>query len=143
MKKVYLDVNIVFDYLLERKPFNVEAIQIFELARLGKIEAITDTQTITFVFFYMVKTDTDRRRVKNKLIGLLEFLSLTNLSATALMKALAMDDPVDLEDAAQLQVAIEVEADVFITRDLDDYKNADFPIQSPPQFLRGYSEEKR
>lgn len=139
MKKVYLDVNVVFDYLLERKPFSVEAIQIFELSRLGKIEVITDTQTIAFVFFYMVKKDKDRRRIKDKLAKLLDIINLTSLSEAALRKALAADNPVDLEDAAQLEIALEANVDVFVTRDLDDYKNVSLRVLSPAQYLMRYA----
>ena len=139
MKKAYLDVNVVFDFLLERKPFYIEASQIFELSRLGKISLTTDTQTIVFAFFHLTKLDKDRRRVKDKLLKLLNYMEVANLSEAGLRKALEADYPIDLEDAGQLEIAQEAKVDVFITRDLKDYKDVNLPVFSPAYFLTEFS----
>ncbi len=141
MQKVYLDVNVVFDFLLRRKPFYLEAAQIIELAKLNEITLVTDTQTLVFVFFHMVKVESDRRKVKDNISALLQYLDVVPLSKAALQKALAVDNPTDLEDAAQLEIAQEIGAHVFVTRDVEVYKKSSFPIKSPAQFLLDYSQQ--
>jgi len=135
----YLDVNVIFDQLLRRAPFDKESNQIIELAKQKRLRLITDAQTIVFVFSYMVKQNPDRRQVKNILLKLLRYVEVTQLSKESLIKALRSDIPVDLEDAGQLEIAKEVGADLFVTRDVKFYNEVSFPVKTPTELLREFA----
>lgn len=110
-----------------------------ELAKLEEIELVTDTQTLVFAFFHMSKMDKDHKAVKDRIAKLMRYVGVTSLSKEALAAALAVGKLADLEDAAQLEIAREIAADVFVTRDLDVYKKSSFPVKSPAQFLSEFS----
>lgn len=46
MDKVFLDTNVILDYLLARTPFDIEAKRFFEAAELGSIELYASALTI-------------------------------------------------------------------------------------------------
>ena len=139
MRTVYLDANVVLDHVLSRKPFDHDADQIVELAHRGNIKAVTDTHTIVFAFFHLRKALKNTAECKTKLLALMTSLSFVSLSEANLKAALSTTYPADLEDAAQVNMAMEAKADVFITRNLKDFRNISLRAMSPQDFLLDWS----
>lgn len=135
--RVYLDVNIIMDFVTRRDPFFVEAEQLIQLAYRKQLTALTDTHTFPFCYFHLRKrrTAAECRGVLRQLSSIVEAIPL---SSAGLEAALERTYPVDLEDAAQLCIAVEAGATTFITRNLKDFsKVKEIAVRSPSDFLRG------
>ncbi len=74
--KVFLDTNIVIDFVTQREPFNIYADQIFLLIQDGKINAFTSALSISTTQFIIEKlfSRTKCLEVLRLLINILEFI---------------------------------------------------------------------
>ena len=71
--KVLIDTNIVLDLLLEREPFVEDAIALFEMVEMSRIQGYIAATTVTNVFYIVRKAqgrDTALLSVSRILAGL-------------------------------------------------------------------------
>ncbi|MEM9259282.1 MAG: PIN domain-containing protein, partial [Bacteroidota bacterium] len=110
--KVYFDTNIILDFLLARPASGLEAAQLITLAETKSIEAFAAGNTFVLAFFHMRKGGYDANDAKHTLALLCRSISCVDFGNDALDKALSTNEPVDLEDAYQIQLALQSKADV-------------------------------
>lgn len=67
--------------------------------------------------------------------GILDFLYVGNIDHVNVKKALLREDFVDFEDCLQDECAKEINADYIITRNVQDFKQADVKAVTPEDFL--------
>jgi predicted nucleic acid-binding protein len=132
---VFIDTNIIVDFLAKRQPFDVPAARLFNKADLGEVVACVPASVFSFIFYLLCKslpTKKDAWQAVTKFRLLVKPLPVTektvDLALTSGFK--------DFEDAIQYQVAVENGAQVFITRNLQDFKNATIPVMTAEQFLK-------
>jgi len=126
--KVLIDTNVVLDLLLEREPFIESALLLFEQIEQGKLVGYIAATTITNVFYIIRKAEgyeTAITAVQRLLIGLQLCAVDQVVVATALDTGLK-----DFEDGIQLACATLNRLDAIVTRDLQDFSNANLPIWS-------------
>ena len=51
MKRVFIDTNVVLDFLLERKPFVEDAVKLFAKIDAGEIIGFIAATTITNIYY--------------------------------------------------------------------------------------------
>jgi predicted nucleic acid-binding protein len=135
VKKVFLDTNVVLDFLLDRKPFSEYAAKIFELAETGKLELYLSSLSINNIYY-----------VSRKIIGhqssiqlireLLEMAEILNTDKNAVLNALDSEFK-DFEDGLQHAVAISIDTiDIIFSQNIKDFKNSVLPVMTPEIFLR-------
>ena len=136
--KVFLDINIVLDFMLKRSPFEEEAVQLFKLLYTkeidGYLSAISYTQIAYFLQKHMSKSSAkDVLRDLNRL--------LTTVTVDNRIIEEALDSEIkDFEDAMQIASAISIPTmHCIITRDKKDFKTKQILIQSPTEFLKAFN----
>lgn len=133
--KVFVDTNIIVDFLTKRQPFDVHAARLFNKADLGAIEACVPTSVFPFLFYLLSKSlplKKDAWQAVAKFRLLVKPLPVIEKTVDL---ALASDFK-DLEDAIQYQVAAQNGAQFFLTRNLQDFKNATLPVMTAEEFLK-------
>ncbi|WP_148279136.1 type II toxin-antitoxin system VapC family toxin [Anabaena sp. 90] len=55
MKRVFIDTNVVLDFLLERKPFVEDAVKLFAKIDAGEIIGFIAATTITNIYYIIRK----------------------------------------------------------------------------------------
>ncbi len=133
MMRVLLDTNVVLDYLLARDPFAQIATEILLAAENVEFEPFVSAITPVNLYYIARKLRGDaeaRKAVK----GLLAICQIAITDRAILFDALALPMK-DYEDAVQTASARAVSLDAIVTRNLDDYANADFSILTPAEFL--------
>lgn len=133
MKKVYLDADVGFDFLLMRKPYFIEAEQIIQLAHQRDIELFVSALSFSHWFYHFRQKHTSALAV-SKLIEFRPLLHVANTDERILDQALASEFN-DFEDALQHYCALAQRVDVFVTRNVKDYRKARLPVMTPAQFL--------
>lgn len=131
--KVFIDTNIMIDFLENRQPFADNAIRIFELSALGIIELYVSDLTIANVRYITQKkiTLTDFYQA---MASLQEYIHITTIGELAVRKAIQIQAK-DFEDALQYYSAEFANADVIVTRNITDYYFATLPVLTPSVFL--------
>ncbi len=118
--KVYLDSDVLLDFLLKREPFFEEAIKLFFLKDDHELSFYTSAIIFSNIY-YISSKHFEKKILINKLkdlATLVEIVDSTNQSIH-----LSFDSGFsDFEDAIQYYTAIENDCAFLITRNVKDYK---------------------
>lgn len=133
MKKVFLDTNVVIDFLGERKDFFIDAAKIICQADKGEIKILCSSLTYSNAA-YILHHGFSFEEIKNKLTLFSKLCIITAVDREVVRKALDSEYK-DLEDAMQYYSALTAEADIIVTRNVKDFINHDIPVITPTEFL--------
>jgi predicted nucleic acid-binding protein len=136
MEKLFLDTNLLLDFVLDRKPFSDQAERIIQLRFTHKKRLFTSALSIANVAYVVRKAGQNPFLVITEMMEWVEIVSLTKAEFSQTIKSTFKD----FEDALQFYTALEVGADVIITRDLKDFSASSIPVNSPTQYLRTIKE---
>ena len=134
--KIFLDVNVIVDYVTSGDSFGMEAAEILSLAKRGDFIAVTDPNTFVIAFFRMNKIIQDPVRCKQILGEVRKLISCAVMDERILDSALLRSVPTDLEDGVQIEAAINCKADVFVTNDKKLLKIKDLKVMTTARFLK-------
>jgi predicted nucleic acid-binding protein len=131
---IFIDTDVLIDYICRRKPFYDNAIKIIDL-RINEIfRGCISTQSIANIYYILRKelTSIERKRVLRSLCELFSPCDITRE-----MTLLALEDTSfsDFEDCVQMHCAINANADLIITRNTKDYANSRIKAVTPDEFL--------
>lgn len=137
MTKIFLDTNVVLDFILKRKGFAEEAAKIFDLGERKKLKLSLSSLSINNIDYVVSKIESSEksRRVIIKLLSLVEVLSV----GKSTVEKAAMSKFKDFEDALQNFCAEEGGFNLIITRNTKDYQKSTLSIQTPKEFLARFS----
>lgn len=131
---LWLDSDVLLDWLCDRQPWNVHAETLLSRAIDGNWQVFTSPLALANVF-YIHRKHAGSAAALNALKLLTEFIQIATLDGAHVRKALATDHP-DFEDQLQIACAAGVpELSAIITRNLSDYSNASVPAMSAEQWL--------
>lgn len=119
---IFVDSDIIIDFLIERELFFEDAKQLFSFASLEKIKLHTSTLIFANVF-YILRKQFPTTIVKSKLIELSNLIQIANTTSVSTINALNSDFS-DFEDAVQYYTALENKCAFLITRNTKDFKKA-------------------
>ncbi len=136
MTKVFIDSDVVLDFLTKRKPFQKEAMRLFEYANRGKLKLFVSSLSINNINYVVSKLES-AEKAKRQLMALLEFIEILSVGKSTVKKSLFSDFR-DFEDGLQNFCAEEAKLTTIITRNIKDYSASDLVIQTPKEFLAGF-----
>lgn len=132
--KVFLDTNILIDFLAYRPPFTDEALKIFELAESSHISLFTSSHAIVTTH-YLLKKYTKEDELRQTLIRLCELITILDVTQGIIKSALKSAHK-DFEDAVQMLTSESSQSINFIiTRNLKDFKESAIPAISAQELL--------
>lgn len=131
---VFLDSDVILDYLLKREPFNVPAREIFGIAFNKEIQIYFSSLTVANVH-YLLRKQYGNEGALDKITELLRFCKVLPVSEKEIFSAIKSGFS-DFEDAIQNFAAIQnPEIKGIITRNSSDYKKSKIPVFTPEVFL--------
>lgn len=130
---VFLDTNIVIDYVVERGDFSVHAAKIFQLKEEGEINLLFSDLTIVNTAYFLRK-HIEKPMMYSVLSRLRSVAKITSMGDDVLDKAIALQGR-DFEDAMQYYSAIKHGADCIVTRNGRDFPLSTIPVLAPTEFL--------
>ncbi len=133
--KVFLDTNVVLDFLGERDPFHQDALQIVTIARLANLFDITISSLTVINVAYILRRSFSKDTVISKLKAFLAICDISAIDKQIIIEAINADS-YDFEDQVQQLSAISADADVIITRDEKGFSNCEIPVFTPSEFLK-------
>ncbi len=120
MKRVFIDTNIMLDFLGERHPFYDPIAKIATLSDNDKLKMVVSPISFATVNYLLSKYENPK-------------------IATDVEKALNSSFS-DFEDALQYFSAIESNCDIIITRKAKDFRQSLLPVMSAYEFLESLKE---
>jgi predicted nucleic acid-binding protein len=133
MKAVYLDTDILLDFILDRQPHNQHAQRLFAAADAGKVELLVSALSFANANYVLRKFIDDKEK-KEILSQIMSFVRICSLTASELHQAMSLNFT-DLEDAIQYATASNNNADLIITRNVKDYSKSLIPVLNPEIFM--------
>jgi predicted nucleic acid-binding protein len=133
LKTVFVDTNVILDVLLQNDHFFEDSLHVFQMAERREIRACVSASSMTDIF-YITRKSLEISTARDAICNLLGIFNVVEVSGEDLKEALRL--PIsDLEDALQLWCALKSNAEVLITRDLNDFQNIEIQVLSPAEFV--------
>jgi len=127
--KLFLDTNVVLDVLAVRQPWAADASALLSLVDGETVKAFVAAHTVS-TLDYMLAKSIGRRRANAALVDLVKLVRVAEVNHEIVLQALALGWK-DFEDALQAVCAINVEADILVTRDPRDFLGLPIAVASP------------
>lgn len=134
MKKIFVDTNILIDFLTQRKPFDIKAGVIFSLAEKGEISLGVSALSIANTHYHLLKnlkSESTKKLIRKFKI----LLQVHPLNEKFIDLSLNNTDFHDFEDSLQYFTALEYGYEAILTRNLKDFKRSNLPVFDPSQLL--------
>jgi predicted nucleic acid-binding protein len=122
MKRVFLDANVVVDFIDASSRFHTSTVEMIKILRKKEIELFISPTTFVIVNHLLYKFLKNRALANQKLISLSDFFKYANTDQLVMDKVVSSGFN-DLEDALQYFSAKSVNANFIIT-----HNNKDFPL---------------
>jgi len=129
VKKILLDVDILLDVLLERKPHVTAAAALWSAIERGAGAGLVPAHGVTTVH-YLARRARGARFARRVVEDLLSVFRAARVDEAVLRSALALSLP-DYEDSVCAASAVAAGCDVLATRDPRGFRNAPLPVLDP------------
>ena len=134
MKTLFLDTNVVMDFLTDRKPFSKEAATLLDLGRQRKISIYISAISFNNIY-YVSKSALGHEKTIHFLKELQQWVQVIALTDEILQSALNKGFK-DFEDAIQYCSANSIQSlDMLVTRNGRDFKKGNLIICTPKEAL--------
>ena len=135
MTDLFINADVIIDFLIDRKPFSREAAIIFTLIEQKKLKGFSSSLTFSNLYYVLRKIES-HNRVISKLDSLSKMVGILKVEEQTIKNALASGFP-DFEDSIQYFSAVDSKKiDVIITRNIKDFKKSEIPVMTPGDFLK-------
>lgn len=132
--RLFLDTNVVLDFLAERHPFYESVVQIMSLGELGKVSIVASALSYSTVDYFLSRAigaegskDSLRKfRVISEISGVDESIIDKGLNSYF----------ADFEDSLQYFCALQAGCSIIITRNGKDFKKSVLPAMTPDEYLQ-------
>ncbi len=138
LEKVFVDTNIILDWLARREPFFEFAKAIFKKSEEKKIDILISTMSYISTE-YILRKHIGVEKTRKALIGI-RHISKVCQSGTKEIDQALISDMKDFEDAFQYFTAINNFADIIITRNLKDFEQSSIPVMNAEAYIKSSSE---
>ncbi|RYG18760.1 MAG: PIN domain-containing protein [Chitinophagaceae bacterium] len=138
MKHVFMDTNIVIDFLANRQPFAMDAAKLFDLAVNGKVRVFIAAVSYNNIYYILRQSMSGNATLK--LLGeLADLTEITDVTAVVIRQSLKTDFK-DYEDAIQYHSALSIpDLDFIVTRNTKDFKKSKLAVLTPTEALASFS----
>jgi predicted nucleic acid-binding protein len=138
MTDLFIDTDIIIDFLIDRKPHSREAAIIFTLIEQKKLKGYVSSLTFSNLYYVLRKVE-PHNKVISKLDSISKMLTILKVDQQTIKDAIASGFS-DFEDSIQYNCALDYKKiDVLITRNTKDYKNSELPVMTPADYLKTVS----
>lgn len=134
MKHLFLDTNVLIDFLADRKPLSLEAAKLFNYSFKKKVTIYVAAVSYNNIYYILRQSCSHSETIKI-LSQLEEWTETIDVSKDVIKKALGSSFK-DFEDAIQYNCAKTLnKIDCIVTRDTKDFKSSSIPTLTPKEAL--------
>lgn len=132
MKNIFLDTNVVIDFLADRRPFSLDAAKLFNFSFSGKAKIYISAVSYNNIYYILRQSLSGTETIK--LLGQLsEMTEIVDVTKNIIKKSIKTDFK-DFEDAIQYNCALSLsKIDLIVTRDTKDFKKSSLSVMTPEE----------
>ena len=135
MTDIFIDTDVIIDFLIDRKPHSREAAIIFTLIEQKKLKGYVSSLTFSNLYYVLRKVES-HNKVIAKLESISRLLTILKVDQQTIKDSIASRFA-DFEDSIQYSCALGYKKiDVLITRNTKDFKTAEIPVMTPADYLK-------
>ena len=131
MKRILLDVNVVLDVLLDRRPYADAASAVWSAVEEGRGEGLLSAHAVT-TLHYLNARAVGSRMAGDTTEALLSVFGVAPVDEAVLRAALALGWA-DFEDAVTAAAARRAQCTVLVTRNPRDFKRSPVRVLAPSE----------
>lgn len=131
---IFLDTDILLDFLGDRRPFSKFALALFKEAENNDLKLYTSANSITTTYYILTKLSTEKnaRTLITELIDVLQIIPVDK----GILKLAFSSEFKDVEDSVQHYSALASgNIDFIVTRNLRDYRLSLLPVAGPEEMV--------
>ncbi len=134
MKHIFMDTNVVIDFLANRQPFALHAARLFNLAVERK--AIIYVSAVSYNnIYYILRQSLSNNATIKLLDNLAELVQIADVTNAIIRQSLKTDFK-DYEDAIQYYCALSLaKIDFIVTRNTKDFRKSALPVLTPAEAI--------
>lgn len=142
MIKVFLDTNIVVDFLAIRTDFYDMASKIVALAYNSSIKLYASSLTFSTASYVLAKHHANTPKdIRLTIADFIKICDVTVVDSSSVEFA-TTDVFDDFEDAMQYESACKAGCEAIVTRNTKDFTASEIPVIEPRDFLNLFEEDK-
>ena len=132
-KRLLVDINVVLDVLLDRKPHNAASAAICAAVETGKAEGFLAAHAVTTIH-YLLCREQGANRAAQSVRTLLRIFAVAPVDAHVIQQALQSSQP-DFEDSVTASAAQSAGCHLIVTRDPKGFRRTAVRALDPTQAL--------
>jgi predicted nucleic acid-binding protein len=129
MKRVLVDVNVVLDVLLDRKPHAAASAAVWAAIETGIAEGLLAAHAVTTIH-YLIRKELGAARARRMISAILRVFSVAAVDGPVIHDALQSSWP-DFEDAVTASAARLAGCDILVTRDPRGFRQSSVRVLTP------------
>lgn len=134
MKIIFLDTNVIIDFLADRRPFSLNAAEIFNASLSRYVKIYVSSVSYNNIYYILRQSLTHNETIK-LLEELSELTEIIDVTKTIIKKSLKSEFK-DFEDAIQYNCALTIiKMDFIVTRNSKDFKKSTLPVMNPQEAI--------
>ena len=135
MTDIFIDTDVIIDFLIDRKPHSREAAIMFTLIEQRKLKGYVSSLTFSNLYYVLRKVE-PHPKVIAKLESISRLLTILKVDQQTIKDAISSGFN-DFEDSIQYNCARACKKiDVLVTRNVKDFKNTEIPVMTPSDYLK-------
>ena len=131
MRRVLIDINVVLDVLLDRKPFADSSSAVWAAVEHGEAEGLLAAHAVT-TLHYLNARSVGARTARATTEALLSVFNVAGVDEAVLSSALALGWA-DFEDAVTAAAARRAKCDAIVTRNPRDFARSPVRVLAPSE----------
>ena len=131
--RLFLDTNVLIDYISRRKPFYDFAKKLYIASAFGDVKLFCSTHSFLDAE-YILRHAIDIKQLREIMAECCSFIQPVSIDVDSLKDGFFSGWP-DLEDYAIASAAMQVNADYLLTRDLAGFADSKIPAMTPEEFF--------
>ena len=137
MKTIYIDCNVLIDWLIDREPFSFYATTLISLTEAKEIESYVSALTLANTY-YVIRKELNKKIAEEFLKDSLKLFRIIDLTAD-IVEISITNKYKNFEDDLHYYSAVENSIEYIITRSKKDFKSEDIMIMDAEEFISEYS----
>jgi len=135
MKNIFIDTNVIIDFLGNRESFSNTATELFDLYAGHKKKIFIAAISYTNVYYLLCNQIKSHKTVISYLSTLYELTELIDINASVINQSIHSEF-IDFEDAVQFYAALSnKKIDIIVSRDKKGFKKSTIPVLDVEQAL--------
>lgn len=134
MKRIFIDTNVVIDFLARRSQFFNSACGVISCSQKGYLILVSSLSFATTSYILAAHHKIPEQAIKNIFANFVNTCRITTVDTVTISDAISSQFT-DFEDAMQYSSALHSGADVIISRNKSDFQSSIIPVYEPQEFL--------